>query len=593
MLLLRDGPAQKMTTGPATQSPITDAPKELLEKYELLEKVGEGGMGRVYKVRHRVLQRFDVCKLIHSRIFLNDEQKKKFIREALISSQLKKHKNLVAVYGAGGEEDTPYILFEFVKGVPLDKRIKELKRLPVKEALFYGKEICEGLSYAHSMGIVHRDMKSENVILSDQIVDGFPIPKIADFGIAKDKSAPKPKEESHKGQKQDWAIHGTPSYMSPEPAAGEEATEQSVIYSVGIILYEMLTGAVPFKGQSLHQVIMQHINEPPKPIHEINPEVPVQVSELVHKALEKDPKARYESAEDFAGKLERGLSFADKWAKGMTSGAGRLGGSGLQKRGATQSISSFPRAAAGGAVATTARFSLAGGGASGTANPTASSPPDLQSFVSEVGQRYRLQLILAAGAVVMLILFGLVKVLWPAGPTIDPSPKDQRVYQGLKDAVVTWKSVSPYVSVVEYGLDENQLTQERGAAAPEADHTVKLSNLKAGTKYYFRIVYPSNEKSLPYSFNMVEPDFRFWIGTQPDRGMRIEGETGVPSRAVLQFTQGAQAVKVNSQEGDAFETAHVFKAETMRPEDRIDKIHLTFPTGEEVDVAGDRVRVTK
>src|SRR5947199_9898547 len=99
MLGLRDGSSPAMTSSAAPPTSITDAPKELLEKYELLEKVGEGGMGRVYKVRHRVLQRFDVCKLIHSRIFLNEEQKKKFIREALISSQLKKHKNLVAVYG--------------------------------------------------------------------------------------------------------------------------------------------------------------------------------------------------------------------------------------------------------------------------------------------------------------------------------------------------------------------------------------------------------------------------------------------------------------------------------------------------------------
>lgn len=571
---------------------MSDVPKELLEKYELLDKVGEGGMGRVYKVRHRVLQRFDVCKVIHSRIFLNEEQKKKFIREALISSQLKKHKNLVAVYGAGGEDDTPYILFEYVKGVALDKRIKEMKRLPVKEALWFGKEICEGLGYAHSCGIVHRDMKSENVILSDQIIDGYPIPKIADFGIAKDKSQAKPKEESHKGQKQDWAIHGTPSYMSPEQAAGEEATEQSDIYSVGIILYEMLTGAVPFKGQSLHQVIMQHINEPPKPIHEINPDVPYQVSEIVHKALEKRAQDRYESADEFAGKLERGFQFSDKWAKGVNSGAAKFG-SGTRPRG--NSTTSFPRSTTQMKAPAGGRPSFGSGvyGSSSAANAQPATPPDLMSLINEFGLKYRLQLILGGAALAILVVFGLFRVIGGGKPAEDYSPRDQRVYQGIKDAVVTWKSLVPYVSVVEYGADENNLIQERGAASAEADHTVKLSNLKAGSKYYFRIAYPNNEKSLPYSFNMVEPDFRFWIGSQPDRGMRIEGDTSVASRATLHFMQSGQTVKVNSQEGDAFEVSHVFKAETMRPEDRIEKIHLVFPTGEEIDIPGDKVRVTK
>jgi hypothetical protein len=446
-------------------------------------------------------------------------------------------------------------------------------------------------------------MKSENIILSDQIVDGYPIPKIADFGIAKDKAQAKPKEE-HKGQKQDWAIHGTPSYMSPEQAAGEEATEQSDIYSVGIILYEMLTGAVPFKGQSLHQVIMQHINEPPKPIHEVNPDVPQQVAELVHRALEKRAADRYPDAEDFAGKLERALSFADKWAKGINSGAGRFGGgSGTRPRaGATASFSSFPRAAAAATSATTApsaataRFSVAVGSSAYGSGTSPAQPPDLQSFVTEFGSRYRLQLMVGGAAAAVLVLFLLFHLLLPSSGTKDSrdyAPKDQRVYQGIKDAVVTWKSVAAYVSVVEYGTDENTLIQERGASTTEVDHTVKLSNLKPGQKYFFRIAYPNNEKSLPYSFNMVEPDFRFWIGSQPDRGMRIEGDTSVASRAVLHFSQGGQAIKVNSQEGDAFEVSHVFKAETMRPEDRIDRIHLTFPTGEELDIPGDKVRVTK
>ncbi|MBI4861928.1 MAG: serine/threonine protein kinase, partial [Candidatus Riflebacteria bacterium] len=310
----------------------TDIPKELEEKYEIKEKIGEGGMGRVFKVRHRALQRFDVCKVIQSRIFLNDDQKKKFIREARISSNLKKHKNIVQVYGAGGEDETPFILFEYVKGTTLESRIKEAVRLPTKEALFYAKEICEGLSYAHSMGIVHRDMKSENVILSDQIEDGFPVPKIADFGIATVKGEP-PKQ-----QKSEWSLHGTPSYMSPEQAAGEEATEQSDIYSVGIIMYEMLTGAVPFKGQSLHQVIMQHINEPPKPIHEVNPEVPIQVSELVHKAIEKKAGDRYASAEEFAGRLEKAMSLADRWLKG---GGSKGAATTSSMRRATTSFSSF------------------------------------------------------------------------------------------------------------------------------------------------------------------------------------------------------------------------------------------------------------
>jgi serine/threonine protein kinase len=577
--------------------PTKDLPREILEKYEILEKIGEGGMGRVYKVRHRVLQRFDVCKCIHSRIFLNEDHKKKFIKEAQISSQLKKHKNIVTVYGAGAEDgDAPYILFEFVKGVPLDRKIKEAQRLPVKEALWYAKEICEGLAYAHSMGIVHRDIKSENIILTDQIVDGFAIPKIADFGIAKGKG------EAPKAKKQDWAIHGTPSYMSPEQAAGEEATERSDLYSVGIIMYEMLTGAVPFKGSSLHQVIMQHINEVPKPVCEVVPEIPVQVAELVQRAVEKKPEDRYESAEDFAGKLEKALSLIERWQKNLASGhSGKLGTSGARGRSATSSFSSFPRAASTSGV-TSGRFAASGAGAqpAGAAQApdasgaTVGGPLDLRGIALDLWGRYRLQIAVGGSALAVLMVFLLARLVFSGSgvrSTLAWAPRDLRVYQGVKNVVVCWKSEAPYASVVECGPDEKNAAQERGAASDESDHSVKLANLKPGTKYHYRIVYPGGEKSLPYNFVKMEADHRFWMSAAQDRGVRFEGDTTVAAKAVLFYTKGGKEQKISSQEGDVFETSHSFRADDMNPDaDRVQRIQLTFPTGEQIDIPGDKVK---
>jgi len=575
----------------------TDVSKEILEKYELLEKIGEGGMGRVFKVRHRVLQRFDVCKVIHSKIFLNDEQKKKFIREARVSSNLKKHKNIVSVFGAGGEEDFPYILFEYVKGVTLEVRIKEAKQLPIKEAIFYAKEICEGLSYAHSMGIIHRDIKSENVILSDQIVDGFPVPKIADFGIATIKG------EAPKVQKSEWALHGTPSYMSPEQAAGEEATEQSDIYSLGIIFYEMLTGSVPFKGQTLHQVIMQHISEPPKPVHEINPEVPIQVSELVHRAIEKKPQDRYPSADDFAAKLEKALSFADRWQRGMITGGNP------SLRGKAPSSCSFPKPAVGmsSSMARTGRrrsitpssTSVSGRSHAAGASVATTIPPSGEHATGWLGGLFtqnKLQITVAMAVLSVVSIFLLYRTLGPGSHHIRSSlaytPRDLRVVQGQKDALVNWKSDAPYISIVEFGIDEQKMTQERGAGLEEVEHTVKLSNLATSKKYQYRIIYPTGEKSLPYSFSLMDVDLSFWMSVLDDKGVRVEGEASVPAKAVLTYEKNGQELVAHPQEGEGFETSFTFKLDGMNSEtDKIRKISIQFSTGEEAEYPGAKVKM--
>lgn len=567
---------------------MADFPKDLLEKYEIIEKIGEGGMGMVYKVRHRELQRFDVAKLIHSRIFINDDQRRKFIKEARISSGLGGHKNIVSVFAAGGEDDTPFIVFEYVRGIPLDKRIKEAKILPLKEALHFAREIADGLDFAHSRRIVHRDIKSENILVTDQFLeDEFPLAKIADFGIAKE--SPKPGAEQAaqpQAKRHDLAILGTPSYMSPEQAASEEATELSDLYSVGIIMYEMLTGAVPFKGSSL-QVVMKHINEVPKDICEVNPQVPGQVAEIVHRLLEKRPEDRFQSAEELVGRLDKALRLADKWIRELNDPAAKSGANPRAQRtgsltirgarpGATTSISSRPG------------MKLA------PAEPAPPPPPpDLQTQAWDLYSQYKLQVLIAGSTLTLLVLFAVYRVVFGGGgnASLKWVPRELRVSQGMEKAVVEWRSEAGYPSSVEYGLSGVPGKLEAGAQVDETQHSVKLSEIAAGKSYNYRIVYPSGEKSLPHSFIAARPEFNFWTSPAADKGIHVEGDTNIPARVVLHYSKAGATQQASAREGDGFERLHTFYLPDFDTKmDRVTKLALTFKTGETFDLPGDKIK---
>jgi hypothetical protein len=201
---------------------------------------------------------------------------------------------------------------------------------------------------------------------------------------------------------------------------------------------------------------------------------------------------------------------------------------------------------------------------------------------------------IGGGIFLVLLLFGVYRIFLGGGmglkSTLHYTPRDLRVVQGLKDALVTWKSDASYSSVVEYGPDEKKLAAERGAKVDESDHTVKLGDLRSGKKYYYRVIYPNGEKSLPYSFNMVEADFRFSMSLLEDKGVRVEGETTVPAKAILHYVKGGKELTATPTEGEGFELNHMFKIEGANPES-IRKVRLQFHTSEAADVPGDKIRL--
>src|SRR5919197_3749106 len=206
------------------------------ERYRLDEKIGSGGMSSVYRAFDPTLERWVAIKLMHRDISRDPDQLERFRREARAVARLN-HPHLVTVIDAGEDEGTPYIVFEYVEGETLKERIRRLGRLPVAEAVAYAIEIGRALSCAHSHRFVHRDVKPQNVL-----IDPEGRAKVTDFGIARSLELD--------GLTAAGRVLGTTDYVAPEQAIGEGATEQSDIYSLGISLWEMLTGDIPFKAEN-------------------------------------------------------------------------------------------------------------------------------------------------------------------------------------------------------------------------------------------------------------------------------------------------------------------------------------------------------
>lgn len=263
-----------------------------LPAYEFLAFIDRGAMGAVYRARQRALDRPVAIKLLDVRIEA-DSARQRFLQEARLAARLL-HPNIVAVFDAGEAAGMPYIVFELVEGESLARRLDRAGRLPLEEALGMGRGIAEGLAAAHEAGILHRDLKPQNIL-----VNRAGTPKIADFGISKSLAGDGVKTRVN-------LILGTPSYMSPEQVRGEELTTASDIYALGVVLYELLAGRPPFVG-SMDDILKSHLQvEPPSLMAEAS--VPEAVARLVSRALEKEPAARWSAASEMA------LALTKAWA---------------------------------------------------------------------------------------------------------------------------------------------------------------------------------------------------------------------------------------------------------------------------------------
>lgn len=261
-------------------------------RYRLLERAGSGGMATVYKAQDLMLRRLVAVKLLHDGLTDNEEFLQRFQREAHAAANLS-HPNIVTVHDIGQDAQRHYIVMEYVSGRTLKALIREyLQRedapLPVSRTLALATQICAGIGYAHRAGLVHCDVKPQNVLVTrdDRV-------KVADFGIARALS-----QASLQSGSMMW---GTPHYFAPEQAAGEPATPASDVYAIGIILFEMLTGRLPFEAETLPALALKHLHEPAPPVTSFNPAVPVQLERIIAKVLDKEPAGRYRTA----GQLER------------------------------------------------------------------------------------------------------------------------------------------------------------------------------------------------------------------------------------------------------------------------------------------------
>ena len=263
----------------------------LAGRYELIEKSGEGGMAIVYKGKDRLLNRYVAIKILRPEFTKDEKFIENFIRESQAAAGLT-HPNIVGVYDVGQEGNIHYIVMELIEGKALSEIIAEKGRLNYKEAIDFTIQIAQALSLAHKNQIVHRDVKPHNVLVTNQGVA-----KLADFGIAMAVSQADMNKSSDK-------VMGSVHYFSPEQARGAYVDERSDIYSLGVVLYEMLTGHVPFDGDNPVSVALLHINEPfPSAKDEVN-EVPYQLDRIIKKATEKYQSKRYKNVDEMIEDLK-------------------------------------------------------------------------------------------------------------------------------------------------------------------------------------------------------------------------------------------------------------------------------------------------
>ena len=267
---------------------------QLSGRYRLDAQVGTGGMSTVYRAFDATLERRVAIKLMHRDIAADSDQLERFRREARAVAQLS-HPHIVGVIDAGEEDGRPYIVFEYVEGETLKDRIRRLGRLPVDEAIAYAIEISRALGAAHARGIVHRDVKPQNVL-----VDEEGSAKVTDFGIAR--------SMDDSGLTAEGRVLGTTDYVSPEQALGHDVNGQSDIYSLGVVLYEMLTGDVPFHGENQVSVAMKHVREDLPDVSKRRPEVSAGLAAILDRMTAKDLRKRYPDALSLQADLEDALA---------------------------------------------------------------------------------------------------------------------------------------------------------------------------------------------------------------------------------------------------------------------------------------------
>lgn len=277
-------------------------------RYEIVEKIGSGGMSHVYKARCGLLNRYVAVKILRPEFTSDESFVKKFRQESQAAASLS-HQNIVSIYDVGVDQDTYYIVMEYIEGKTLKQLIREKRRMQPAEVAGIARQICRALVHAHNNHIIHRDIKPHNIMVTKEGTA-----KVMDFGIAR---AVTSSTVTNTG-----SVIGSVHYFSPEQARGGYVDEKSDLYSLGIVMYEMATGKVPFEGESPISIALKHLQETVTPPAEITDDVPAGLEQIIMKAIQKDPGSRYETAGEMLADLNafiknndivfEGISIEDK-----------------------------------------------------------------------------------------------------------------------------------------------------------------------------------------------------------------------------------------------------------------------------------------
>jgi len=287
-------------TGPI----VGDTPVRQVGRYLIQSRLGRGGMATVYKAHDPQINRSVAIKFLHASLAEDAEFHARFLREARAAGGLS-HPNIVVVHDVGEIEGRPYMAMELVDGVPLADQLDKGKPLSIRDAVLVGLQLARALDYAHAHGIVHRDIKPGNILL---LADGRTV-KVTDFGIAHMDDGAGPQHT------QVGAVMGTPQYMSPEQTRGEKLDGRSDLFSAGIVLYQMITGERPFKGESLVAVATRIANDPTPPLASKRPDAPASLRRVVERCLAKQPAQRFQSGKELADALLKVLAEMDEAAR--------------------------------------------------------------------------------------------------------------------------------------------------------------------------------------------------------------------------------------------------------------------------------------
>lgn len=281
--------------------------KKLGGRYEIVSRVGGGGMAVVYKAKDLLLHRYVAIKVLSEALSNDSEFIRRFSREAQAAASLS-HPNVVNVYDVGKDGYTHYIVMELVEGPTLKQYILERGPLSIQEAVNIAVQICDGLAHAHENQIVHRDIKPHNILLGS---NGRA--KVTDFGIAR--------AASSSTITQQGSVMGSVHYFSPEQARGGVIGEKSDLYSLGIVLYEMMTGRLPFDGDSAISIALKHLQEQPEDPRHFNDKIPDSMAAIIMKALDKDPNKRFASAREMMHALQQAVQLNPRMESNWNSAA--------------------------------------------------------------------------------------------------------------------------------------------------------------------------------------------------------------------------------------------------------------------------------